>query len=137
MSSLFASKQTTTCYIGTAFIFVLIKEKHNVGFDMTEEASLKDVVDRLDQLISLWKLANLETIRKIKDEIMKDPIFRRILQLADGSRDRKTLAEKVAKSMGKTSRTVSSRITELVEKGALQGIRRGNKTFYKRTGLYD
>ncbi len=104
---------------------------------MSEKISLKDVVDRLDQLIILWKLANRSIIQKFKEDITKDPISRKILDLADGSRDYTTLAEEVSQATGKSSRTAKGRISELSEKGAIRGIKKEGKVYYQSTGLYD
>jgi len=104
---------------------------------MNEEVTLKDVVQRLDQLIALWKLTNRDLIRKIKNEIMKDEISRKILELADGSREYTLLAEEVAKLTGKTSRTVKSRIAELSEMGIIRGTRKKGKVYYETTGVLD
>lgn len=104
---------------------------------MSEETSLKDVVDRLDQLITLWKIANIDVLKKTKKEIMKDVVSKKILQLADGTREYSALADEVARATGKTSRTVKDRMADLVEKGAIKGVRKGRKVYYEITGLYD
>jgi len=104
---------------------------------MNEEVTLKDVVDRLDQLIVLLKLANRDVIKKVKEEIMKDPVSRKILELADGTREYTTLAKEVAKITDKSERTVKARISELSELGAIRGRRKGIKVYYETTGLYD
>lgn len=104
---------------------------------MSEETSLKDVVDRLDQLISLWKLANRDTIKKIKKEIEKDPVSKKILELSDGTREYGALVEEVAKVTGKSTRTVERRISDLVEMSVIRSVRKGKQVFYEKTGLYD
>lgn len=90
-------------------------------------------------MIILWKFANREIIRGVKEEITKDQVSRKILELADGSRDYTILAEEVskAKATGKTTRTVKARISELSEKGVIRGIRKGGRVYYQPTGLYD
>lgn len=88
-------------------------------------------------MIVLWKLTNRDIIRKIKEEIMEDPVSRKILEFADGTREYTVLAEEVSKATGKSVRTVKARISELSEKGAIRGIRRGGKVYYQPTGLYD
>jgi len=104
---------------------------------MSKEITLKDVVDRLDQLIVLLKLANRDIIRKIKEGIMKDPVSRKILELADGTREYTVLAEEVSKATGKSVRTVKARISDLSEKGVIRGVRKKGKVYYQPTGLYD
>ena len=104
---------------------------------MSEEVTLKDVVYRLDLLIALLKSINEEKIREVKQHILKDPVCMKILELADGNREYSVLAEEVAKITGKSIRTVKARISELAEKGAIRGIRKGRKVYYQNTGLYD
>ena len=104
---------------------------------MNEEVTLKDIIDRLDLLIALLKLANMDTISKIKKDLEKDPVSKKLLELADGTREYTTLAEEVAKITGKSDRTVKAKISKLTEIGALRGIRKGNKVYYQNTGLYD
>lgn len=104
---------------------------------MSKEVTLKDVVDRLDQIIVLLKLANRDVIRKTKEEIMKDPVSRKILELADGTREYTVLAEEVSKATGRSVRTVKARISELSEKGAIRGVRKRGRVYYQPTGLYE
>ena len=104
---------------------------------MNEEVTLKDVVDRLDQLIVLWKLTNQEVIKKIKNEIEKDQVSKKILEFADGTREYTVLVEEVAKATGKSTRTVKGRISELASKGVIRGIRKGGKVYYQPTGIFD
>lgn len=104
---------------------------------MSKEVTLKDVVDRLDLLISLLKSVNEEKIQAIKQQIVGDPVFKKILELADGTREYSVLADEVAKATGKSIRTVKAKISELSEKGAIQGVRKGRKVYYQNTGLYE
>jgi len=103
---------------------------------MSKEIDFKDVVDRLDELITLFKLANYDKIKKGKNEIMKDPVSRKIIELADGTREYNVLAEEVAKITGKSERTVKSRISELSDKGAIKGKRAGKKVYYETIDLF-
>ena len=104
---------------------------------MKDEITLKDVVDRLDLLIYLLKSINEEKIRKTKEKILKDPVSRKILELADGTKEYGALAEEVARETGMSERTVKSRISELSDIGAIRKIRVGRKVYYVTTGLYD
>ena len=101
---------------------------------MSEEVTLKDVVDRLDLLIALLKSINEEKIRAVKQQILRDPVSRKILELADGTREYSLLADEVAKATGKSIRTVKARISELSEKGAIRGVRNGKKATMKVLG---
>lgn len=104
---------------------------------VSKEATLKDVVDRLDRLITLWKLANIDVLKKTKRQIMMDTVSRKILELADGTKEYSALTDEVASAVGKSPRTVRRRITDLVEKGAIRSVRRGNRVYYESTGLYE
>jgi hypothetical protein len=104
---------------------------------MSEEVTLKDVVDRLDQLITLWKLANMDVIRKVRKEIENDPVSMKVLELADGTKEYSLLAKEVAKSTGKSEITVKRRIAELSDKWGIKKIRKGKRVYYKDTGLYE
>ena len=104
---------------------------------MSEEVTLKDVVDRLDLLIALLKSVNEEKIRAVKQQILRDSVSRKILELADGTREYGLLADEVAKATGKSIRTVKARISELSEKGAIRRVRKGRKVYYESTGLYE
>jgi|Deesub1362A_J573_1020465.scaffolds.fasta_scaffold00078_13 predicted transcriptional regulator len=102
-----------------------------------EEVTLKDVVDRLDQLIVLWKLTHQEMIEKVRKEIEKDLVSMKILELADGTKEYTVLVEEVAKVTGKSTRTVKGRISELAGKGVIRGIRKGGKVYYQPTSIFD
>ena len=72
-------------------------------------------------LIALLKSINEEKIRAVKQQILRDPVSRKILELADGTREYGLLADEVAKATEKIIRTVKARISELFEKGAIRG----------------
>ena len=67
---------------------------------------------------------------------MKDPTSRKIIELADGTREYNVLTEEVAKITGKSKRTVKRRISELSEKGVIKGKRAGRKVYYETTDLF-
>ena len=100
------------------------------------EVTLKDVIKRLDLLIALLKSINDEKIQAIKQQILRDPVSRKILELADGTKEYNFLAEEVANATGRSIRTVKAKFSQLSDKGAIQGIRKGRKVCYQNTGLY-
>jgi len=104
---------------------------------MSKEASMKDVVDKLDTLIALMKLVYSEPIKRVREQITSDPIFRAILELADGTREYTVLAEEVARRTGKHIRTVKAKISKLLEIGAIRAIRQGKRVYYINTGILD
>ena len=68
---------------------------------------------------------------------MKDNVSKKILELANGTREYTALTEEVSKATGKSIRTVQARISELTEMGVIRRIRRKGKVYYQPTGLYD
>ncbi len=104
---------------------------------MSEEASIKDVVNRLDALIALMKLIYSEQIKRVREQITSDPVFRAILELADGTREYTVLAEEVARKTGKHIRTVKAKISKLLETGVIKAIRQGKRVYYINTGILD
>lgn len=104
---------------------------------MSELEELKQINQKLDQLLILIKISNLDKISKTKEELQSDPIFSAILSLADGSLTSKQLKEKVAKKVKKGVRTVESRLADLVEKGVLKVNKKGREYYYEQSGLFD
>jgi len=102
-----------------------------------KEVTLKDVVDKLIELIALHKAIYREKLKEIKKQIIGDDVSRTILELADGSREYSSIVEESSKLTGKSERTVQRRISELLEIGAIRPIRKGRKVYYVTTGLYD
>jgi len=104
---------------------------------MSSEELLKEISHKLSQLIVLTKLSNGKIIDDIKSELKKDPVAQAILTLADGNLSSAQLKEKVAQNTNMSEKTVQRRILDLVEKGVLTPIRKGNEMYYENTGLYD
>lgn len=104
---------------------------------MSEKTSIRDVVDRLDTLIALMKLVYSEPIKQVREQITLDPVFRTILELADGTREYNVLAEEVARRTGRHVRTVKAKISKLLEMGAIRAVRQGKRVYYINTGILD
>lgn len=104
---------------------------------MRKEESIRDVVNRLDALIALVKLIYSEPLKRVRRQITSDPVFRAILELADGTREYSTLAEDVSRRTGKHVRTVKAKISKLLEIGVLRTIRQGKRVYYVNTGILD
>jgi len=111
--------------------------RNNRLFMATEIELLKNISDRLGQLLVLTRLANAKAIADFKEEIKKDPVFQAILDLADGSLASSQMNEKVQEKTKVSERTVKGRIAQLLEKGALNSIRKGKEVYYEKSGLYD
>ena len=103
----------------------------------TELELLKDISDKLTQLLILTRLENSKEIADFKEEIDNDPILQSILKLTDGTLSSANIKEKVKAQTGESERTITRRIATLMEKGALIAIRKGKEIYYDKSGLYD
>lgn len=103
----------------------------------TEIELLEEISHKLSQLLVLTKLSSSKAIAETKEQIRNDPVYRAILDLADGSISASPIKEKVMEQAKTSKATVERRISELIEKGALIAIRKGNEIFYENSGLYD
>lgn len=105
---------------------------------MSDPYTTKDVVERLDQLIAIMKLANAKTLNEYKETISKDKVSLAILELLDsGPLDYSTLYEKAAEKTGKSERTVKRRIAELSDSKILSKKREGGNVIYKNSGILE
>ena len=103
---------------------------------MKEEIKiLKEISRKLDQLISLLKLSNLDTLNKISTDIMKDKISVKILELADGTLSYSDLTKMVSKELGVAEITVKKKIARLRKMGLLISKRKGKEVYYENSGL--
>jgi Fic family protein len=98
---------------------------------------LKEISNKLSQLIVLIKLSNSNLIKTVKDEIRKDSVAQAALDLADGFLTASQIKEKVALQTHVSEKTVERRLIELVEKGVLVASRKGKEIYYSNSGLYD
>jgi DNA-binding transcriptional ArsR family regulator len=98
---------------------------------------LKEISHKLDQLIVLSKLTNREILETYRREIMSDPVYSKILEYADGSLNRVTLTEKVAKEASVAEITVKRRISRLGDMGFLVSRREGRDVYYENSGLFE
>jgi DNA-binding transcriptional ArsR family regulator len=103
----------------------------------SETELLKEISHKLSQLIVLTKLSNAKIIAETKEAIKKDPASVAILNLADGSLTSSQINQRVQEKTKLSERTVQGRIADLIEKGALNSIRRGQELYYENSGLYD
>ena len=102
-----------------------------------EQEILKEISHKLDQLIILTKLSNLQIIEKYKSKVRGDKVFAKILDCSDGSLDYSELCEKVAKELGVAEITVMKKVSELKEMGFLITERKGRKVYYVTSGLFE
>lgn len=98
---------------------------------------LKEISNKLDQLIILTKLNSLDIIEKYKIKIRGDKVFAKILDYSDGSLSYSKLCEKVSKDLGVAEITVRKKISELKEMGFLITERKGRQVYYASSGLFE
>ena len=98
---------------------------------------LKEISQKLSQLIVLMKLSNSKAIAEFKEEIEKDIVLKEILRIADGQLTSAQLTEKVVQQTKVAERTVKRRISDLIEKGGLNYVRKGKEIYYENSGLYE
>jgi len=119
-------------------MFLLDGSKRRVDKGMSEQLeTLKEISRKLDHLIILTKLGNLDIIAEYKSKIRGDKVFGKILDYSDGSLSYSDLCEKVSKELGVAEITVMKKISELKEMGFLVTERRGRKVYYDTSGLFE
>jgi DNA-binding transcriptional ArsR family regulator len=119
-------------------MFLLDGSKGRVDKGMSEQLeTLREISRKLDQLIILTKLSNLDIISGYKSRIRGDRMFGKILDYSDGSLSYSDLCDKVSKELGVAEITVMKKISELKEMGFLVTERRGRKVYYDTSGLFE
>lgn len=98
---------------------------------------LREINRKMDALISLYKIGLKKELDKLSNEIKKDKVSQKILELADGSLSSGELAEKVAEKIEVSEITVKRRISELSDNGLLISRRDGLKVFYINSGIIE
>jgi len=99
--------------------------------------TLKEISRKLDQLIILTKLGNLDIIAEYKIRVRGDKVFGKILDYSDGSLGYSELCEKISKELGVAEITVMKKVSELKGMGFLVTERRGRKVYYDTSGLFE
>jgi len=101
------------------------------------EKLLKEISNKLDQLIILGKLTNKNVLDSYQKEIKDDPIYSKLVEYADGAVSSSNLAKKVAVEIGSAEITVKVRLAKLREMGFLTARREGREVFYEKSGLFE
>jgi len=105
---------------------------------MSNEADiLKEISQKLDQLIILTKLNSLDVINQYKNKIRGDPISAKILDYSDSSLSYTKIYKTISKELGVAEITVMKKMSELREMGFLVTERKGRKVFYDKSGLFE
>lgn len=99
-------------------------------------AEIEDVVERLDRLIALLRLAYSDRIQAARDLIAPHPVDRALLEhAADEWLGAGELKKLVMDSTGQSNSTVKARLASLVEAEVLSKRGAGPKTEYRSTGI--
>lgn len=98
---------------------------------------LEEISNKVSQLISLTRLANSDLIRKKKEEVNKDLVCVRILELSDGTLPSNQFKQKISTETNVSEKTVQRSISELIDVGALIAVRKGREIYYQNSGLLD
>ena len=105
---------------------------------MSDAYTNKDVVERLDKLIAIMKLAYKDQLDTQKEIISKDKVSKTILELLnEDSMDYSTLVEKTAIKAITSHRTVKRRIADLSDSKILSKRRESGKTVYFNSGILE
>ncbi|MHA1285082.1 MAG: hypothetical protein ACTSQP_21495 [Promethearchaeota archaeon] len=102
-----------------------------------EQKLLRDILKKLQNIELLIKIYCRDVIDKFQDEIKKDHISKKILDLADGTLSYSELTKKVAQSEDVAEITVKKKISNLKRNGFLFTKREGNIVYYEKSELFD
>ena len=102
-----------------------------------EKKLLAEILEKLQNIELLLKIGNREVIDKFQDEIKKDRVSKRILDLANGTLSYSDLAKKVAQNEDVAEITVKKKISNLKNNGFLLTKREGNAVYYEKSDLFD
>jgi len=105
---------------------------------MEELEVLKEISRKLDQLIALWKVSNREVLEKAMNEISRDKIAAKILEITrENPQTYSNIAERVAEELGVAEITVKLKISKLKELGFLTAQRKGRAVYYESLRLWE
>lgn len=96
---------------------------------------LNEINKKLNQIITLLKLINKSEIDNLKNEIKKDKINLKILELASNPISYSDLFNKVAIDFKIAEITVKKKISYLKDMGFLSTTRKGKEVYYEISDL--
>jgi len=104
----------------------------------SDDEVLRELVDikaQLTTLVSLYKMANEDTIERLKSELLKTEIRRKIYDSCDGTKTVAQIAQIVdpQKPVETSMKLVSHYLTELESKGMLAHRDEKRQRYYFRT----
>lgn len=95
-----------------------------------------EVVERLDRLITLFRIGFAPAIEDLKQQVMDDPVESAIIQrVSDQWVASGDLQRDVARTAKVSERTVLRSLQSLVERGLLQTQGSARSTTYRSTGI--
>ncbi len=104
--------------------------------DESPNGSDPEIIQRLDTMIAILRLAHADEIERAKEKLLSDKTNAALLKAAAGSKFVASgdLKKKVMKETGESEKTVQRRILGLVELGALE-VRPTGLAAYRASGL--
>ena len=97
---------------------------------------LREMSRKLDLLITLLKLSNMETLDKFRKKMKRDKVSEKILELVEEPISYSDLVRKVAAETGAAEITVKKKISQLKAMGFLVSRREGREVYYENSGLF-
>jgi|GEM_PF-1336716 len=104
-------------------------------YDMAELEELEKINNKLDQLLALLRLANLQVLMQVRQKLESDKLTSKILENCKEPIAYSELAKNVATQTGVAEITVKRKVAELRGQGILSASRQGNEVFYVDSGL--
>jgi len=101
-----------------------------------EKKFLAEILEKLQNIELLLKIGNRDVLNAFQEEVKKDRISKRILDLADGTLGYSDLAKKVAQNEDVAEITVKKKISNLKSNGFLLTKREGNLVYYYKSDLF-
>ncbi len=102
---------------------------------MPTTPDLTTIENKLDLLISLFRIAHDEPLKAEREAILAEPVSKAILAASDEWVEAGKLKALVVKKAKVSMPTVSRRLAELVERGLITREGGGGKVSYRTTGL--
>jgi predicted LPLAT superfamily acyltransferase len=102
-----------------------------------KEQILQKILDQLDLLVNLSKVAYADKISQVKNKVSEDSVMAAILEMVQVQEDLPTgsLVTVVGERVKQKERTIRARLSDLVSMGVLKVEKIGKNSFYRSTGL--
>ncbi len=99
---------------------------------------LKEISQKLDKLIALWKISNKEVIKRAVEQISRDRIAEKILEITkEAPQTYSNIVRIVSSELGVAEITVKLKISKLRQLGFLVARRNGKSVYYENLGLLE